>query len=358
MTSIRINRAGTEYRGFTHLNSTVYEEFGKMSEASVTLPREEVIDLDLREGIDELYLSHEYTDDWGELLDNGREATPYNRQDVWEGTGDVGFDETYNSTRVPFFREEYGTLRWVHGVKGAEWEIGVDFWHTEDTAQGSVDIGFHGSEGHIDNPQLFELGGGHVTFDFDNDEIEHTTTATSGTTTPYTFPGPGTPSDPYTALLEYRDGTLTVSLDGDEIFSEAPTPFYENRVTFAAYEPTQDQHFQFRNVRIVDDVFGGVIGEIDRTGPEAEIIADSFERRARQAEPTPSGYAIVGLTDDDAIEEQLDDVPEVEPAANRLLSTGTEIARQFSHKSPARVIRDISQRTDIEPIYHPNKRLS
>lgn len=101
------------------------------------------------------------------------------------------------------------------------------------------------------------------------------------------------------------------------------------------------------------DVFGGVLKDIKRGGGSVELVVDSFERYAREAEPTPGGDRLENVSDDTVINQAISDTPELTAGTVTQIETGLTFV--FSHASQAKKIRTVEEATTGEVQYNADK---
>jgi len=101
------------------------------------------------------------------------------------------------------------------------------------------------------------------------------------------------------------------------------------------------------------NAFGGVLKDIERGGSEVELVVDSFERLAREAQPTPGGQRRDGVADDTLVQEAIDAVPQL--TAGTIQQLEANLTFVFSHSSQAKKIRTVEEATPGEVQYNADK---
>jgi len=101
------------------------------------------------------------------------------------------------------------------------------------------------------------------------------------------------------------------------------------------------------------DVFGGILKDIERGGSAVELVVDSFERLAREAEPTDGGDRRENVADDTVVNTAIGDVPDLTAGTVTQIETGLTFV--FSHASQAKVIRTVEEATTGEVQYNADK---
>lgn len=102
-----------------------------------------------------------------------------------------------------------------------------------------------------------------------------------------------------------------------------------------------------------EDSFGGILRDINRGGSTAELVVESYERLARNAEPTPGGERWGDERDDDIIEDAIQGVPDLSAGTLDHIEDGLTFV--FSHTSPAKKIRTVTDATTGIVQYNPDK---
>lgn len=100
------------------------------------------------------------------------------------------------------------------------------------------------------------------------------------------------------------------------------------------------------------DIFGGVLRDVSRTGTTIELLADSFSRVARDAEPSGPSETVTD-TDSAIVARAIADAPGLSEGTIETIETDLEF--EFHHASPALRIKLVRQATGGEVIYHPDK---
>lgn len=101
------------------------------------------------------------------------------------------------------------------------------------------------------------------------------------------------------------------------------------------------------------DEFGGLLKDIVRKGAETELVIDSFERYARDAEPTSSGETYSGAASGDVVRDVADDVPQLSRGTIDDVETGLDFV--FAHASQAFKARKAEEVTSGELKYRADK---
>lgn len=100
------------------------------------------------------------------------------------------------------------------------------------------------------------------------------------------------------------------------------------------------------------DIFGGILRDVSRTGTTIELLADSFSRIARDAEPSGPSETVTD-TDSAIVASAIADAPGLSEGTIETIETGLEF--EFHHASPALRIKLVRQATGGEVIYRPDK---
>lgn len=101
------------------------------------------------------------------------------------------------------------------------------------------------------------------------------------------------------------------------------------------------------------DEFGGQLRNVVRNGPEIELIVNSFEEYAREAQPTPGDDEYTNVDDSTIISDAISDTPNLSAGTINTVKSG--ISFVFSHSSQALKIRDTEEITSGEVRYNPDK---
>lgn len=100
--------------------------------------------------------------------------------------------------------------------------------------------------------------------------------------------------------------------------------------------------------------FEGVVRDIDRRSSSIVTLhIDSFERRAKQAQPTSQKSRFLGVADTTIVQQAIDNIPQL--TAGTLENIKSDIDVEFSHASPARMIRVVRDITGGEIRYNNDK---
>jgi hypothetical protein len=99
------------------------------------------------------------------------------------------------------------------------------------------------------------------------------------------------------------------------------------------------------------DRFGGLVRDVKRGGSIVEIVADSFERYARDAEPTGAAEAF-SRADSTIVE---DAISRVDQLTVGNIETLQNVNYSFNYSSPANMIRVVRNITGGEVRYNPDK---
>lgn len=116
-----------------------------------------------------------------------------------------------------------------------------------------------------------------------------------------------------------------------------------------------DDEVYLRDTDTSTDLFGGVLRDVDfgKDPKRATLVWDSFEEYAGRAEPTDSSVAFHDVTDQTVVESAVDRVSELSQGSINQTATGLSFTFHFT--SPARMIRDVTERAGSEVIYRPDK---
>lgn len=101
------------------------------------------------------------------------------------------------------------------------------------------------------------------------------------------------------------------------------------------------------------DLFGGVLRDVVRSGGRPELVVDSFERLAKDDEPSPRPKIYDNQDDSYVVDRTL---REVEIDAGNIETTAT-VSFVFPYQSPAKRIRATAEATGNEVLYNPDKTL-
>lgn len=114
-----------------------------------------------------------------------------------------------------------------------------------------------------------------------------------------------------------------------------------------------------------NNVFGGVIEDVDKQDALTEFFVESFERYARDAEPVPAGFGFDDATDEEIIVEALKEVDRLKHGDSEdedlirqvhdINTTDDNLEITYHHTSPARIIRKMRDITGGEVLYRPDK---
>jgi hypothetical protein len=99
------------------------------------------------------------------------------------------------------------------------------------------------------------------------------------------------------------------------------------------------------------DVFAGPLRDVDRQRDVAELVVDSFERRAKDAQRLTTAPA--GVADTTIIQDAIDAVPEL--TAGTLAQQASGLSFVFERASPAKVMRTVADTTGGVLVYNPDK---
>ena len=101
------------------------------------------------------------------------------------------------------------------------------------------------------------------------------------------------------------------------------------------------------------DEFGGILRDVLRGGSEVELVVESFQRLALDAERTPPGERYENVPDDTIVQDAIDSVPTLSAGTVEQLDAQTTFV--FSHASPAKKIRTVADATGAEVRYGLDK---
>lgn len=162
--------------------------------------------------------------------------------------------------------------------------------------------------------------------------------------------------------LQYRvtgsDGTEKAVLDG--LSSEEEYEFdkidiaklYALREDVNAVDLVEDED-EITLEHNGETLFGGILRDITRGGGTTELLVESYERLALDAEPTPGGETWDGAADTTIIQDALDSVPEL--TAGTIENLDSDLTFVFSHTSPAKKIRTVANATGADVVYNADK---
>jgi len=102
-----------------------------------------------------------------------------------------------------------------------------------------------------------------------------------------------------------------------------------------------------------ETLFAGILRDVTRGGGTTELLVESYERLALDAEPTPGGETWDGAADTTIIQDALDSVPEL--TAGTIENLDSDLTFVFSHTSPAKKIRTVADATGADVVYNPDK---
>jgi hypothetical protein len=100
------------------------------------------------------------------------------------------------------------------------------------------------------------------------------------------------------------------------------------------------------------DIWGGILRDVSRQGTEIELVVDSFERAARDAEPSGASET-VSASDQALVQDAIDDTPELE--RGRVALTTGELEFELHHASPALRMKLVREATGLQMRYHADK---
>jgi hypothetical protein len=121
-----------------------------------------------------------------------------------------------------------------------------------------------------------------------------------------------------------------------------PQPLQTKTGKVAELDPSDD--FVFLE-RAGSDEFGGILGDINRRGTTIELLVDSFQQAARDAEPSDATERISG-SDRTLIQNAVDDVPELDRGTIEL--TAGDLQFDVHHASPALRMKLVREATGAE----------
>lgn len=100
--------------------------------------------------------------------------------------------------------------------------------------------------------------------------------------------------------------------------------------------------------------FGGLLRDVDKSASaKAQLIIESFERYALDAKPSGNLEIHEGVTDSELVQSIIDGIDELE--AGRIETLDDDLDVQFSHVSPGKQIRQITEITGAEIRYNYDK---
>jgi hypothetical protein len=102
-----------------------------------------------------------------------------------------------------------------------------------------------------------------------------------------------------------------------------------------------------------DADFGGVLQDINREGSTTEFIVESFERYAKDAEPTRGDQRYEAADDSLIVNDAISAVSQL--SAGTVSTLDTSLTMVFSHASQAKKIRECETSTGGEVKYRPDK---
>lgn len=346
-----------------HIRSEQTREYGKMAQAEVTVPREQVNSIPLTEGDDRVYLH-------GTPTREDRFIEP--PTDIWNPKAGATFDSGNNRAQLHDGNAgEYGHLEYMDAVAADEWRAEVAFGVGEaagSTPNQDIRLYFHSAEWTQGSVTPDAASGAlELRFDYETQTAELWQIHESNPLA--TFDVTLTPGTTHTAVVEHERGTIRFSLagqDGQTAFHVPSTYDDHDDLTEDAYYhgsrfictghvadgATDAAPAYIHRVRLAYDEFGGVLGEIDRQGSETDLLVDSFERRAMNARPTNGSEQFTEVSADTIIRDALDRTPTLKPGFLSGIADG--LSMLFSHDFPAAQVRSATNEVRGEPFYRPN----
>jgi hypothetical protein len=98
--------------------------------------------------------------------------------------------------------------------------------------------------------------------------------------------------------------------------------------------------------------FGGKLRDVERGEPESELVVNSFESYARETEPVPGDDIYENVADSTIVGDAIDAVPHLSRGTIETVETGLTIV--FSHVSPARKLREVTESTGAFLSFNPD----
>ena len=102
-----------------------------------------------------------------------------------------------------------------------------------------------------------------------------------------------------------------------------------------------------------ETLFGGVLRDVLRGGSEVELILDSYERYALDAERSGGGLTYDNVADTTIYSDAVSDIPQISEGTVENLSNAVTFV--FSYTSPAKRIRTVAENVGSEVLYPPDK---
>lgn len=101
------------------------------------------------------------------------------------------------------------------------------------------------------------------------------------------------------------------------------------------------------------DIFGGVLKDIERDGPKVELVVDSFERYAADAEPTAQGETYQNVADTTVVNDAITAISDL--SAGTVSNVKSGLSFVFPTTSQAKKIRTVEEATPAEVQYNADK---
>lgn len=149
--------------------------------------------------------------------------------------------------------------------------------------------------------------------------------------------------------LEISEASIERSYDKQET---AIVMLKRGSLGAASFSRGETEAFIAPDPSSTDYNFGGLVRDVDNSGARAQVILESFERYARDGEPTPGGDLFENAGDDVIVEDAIEKVPEL---SKGVIENVGNVSKVFSHASPAKKIREASDVTGGVPVYNPDK---
>jgi len=102
-----------------------------------------------------------------------------------------------------------------------------------------------------------------------------------------------------------------------------------------------------------NDLYGGLLKDVERGGSVVELVVDSFERYAKEAQPTGAGDRKENVADDTIVNEAITAVSQLTAGTVSQIETGLTFV--FSHATQAKKIRTVEEATPGEVAYNADK---
>lgn len=359
---VRVEKQDGRTYYLAHTESEQTREYGKIAQAEIDVDRESVKGIPLDEGNDRVYLRNEPTreDDWQEM-----------ETDAWYGENAFYDAENARAQLTDGTAYDEGRLLYADYVASDEVHIEFDFevaGDAETYPDQWVNVSFFADEWvDVETPEQgliaqfdYETSTARLRFrDGSEQEIINIDVDLQS-------------GQLYTGYVTFDHGEITLGVEGenegttyieDHYGQVGSTPFddyyFGPYVTIASQvdnDGTGASSLFIHRTELTYDEFGGVLGEVERHGAETTLIADSFERRAVNAEPSGGAKEYINANNDTIIRDAIEGIPEIGRGHIDRYTLDT-FDLIFNHESPGKMIRTVTNELGGEPFYQPNQRL-